>query len=204
MAPSRRGDLSASMVVLGLVIKQSDTAAGVGARLIDQFPSARWSRSIAHNALSSLAERGSVRMIQQSAERAPDRYEATPEGEDEFAEWLHASLAVPPALRDAMHLKLALCEDDDLPWMIRVIREQEEACMRAGEAAQVRFNRARRSGRLSPANGADLRSRVQSAMMTDEVTLWGYMGKRLQRFRQELEGPDGELELLGGGGDEDG
>lgn len=199
MALSRRGDQSASMAILGLVIKQPDTAAGVGARLIDEFPSARWSRSIAHNDLTSLAKRGSVRRVGEGAKRSLDLYEATPAGEDEFGEWLHASLAIPPALRDAMRVKLALCADDDLPGLIEVIREQEEACLVAAEAALVRLNRARRSGRFDPADGADLRSRIQSAMMTDEVTLWGDRSRRLQRFRHDLEGPEGEFEMLGGG-----
>jgi hypothetical protein len=197
MAPARRGDLTASMVILGLIVKQSDTAAGVSARLVSQFPSARWPRTTSHKGLSALLERGFVRIID-ADEGTLDRYEATRQGEVEFTAWLRASPAMPPALRDAIHIKLALCEDQDLSWFIGVIREQERACLEAGEAAQVRLNRASRSGQLGPAGAADIKSRVPRARMTHEVRLWDDMSVRLRRFREDLEGVEYEVGTPGG------
>jgi DNA-binding PadR family transcriptional regulator len=200
MARSRKGDLSGRMAVLGLAVKQSDTAAGVAARLVAEFPSAHWNRSTAHNGLDSLAEDGLVRRLV-AGDGSVERFEATPEGEVEFREWLRASLAMPPVLRDAIQVKLALCEDDEVPRMVEIIREYEQACAEVSEAAQVRLNKANRSGWLGPADSADVRHRVRRAMMTNEVMSWADLGKRLQRFRLDIEGPGRDLGMLGGADD---
>jgi DNA-binding PadR family transcriptional regulator len=198
MPPSRSGDLSASMAILGLVIQQADTAAGVGARLVDRFPRARWSRSVAHNDLPSLAKQGLVVMVQPGAKPSLDRYEATPEGVEQFREWLRASSMAPPMLRDALSAKLAFSEEQDLPDLLQAIREEERICVAEFEGAQTRLNAARRLGQLGPANGSDWGGRVQSAIMTDEAMMWGQRAKRLQCLRQELEEVDDELEIPGG------
>jgi DNA-binding PadR family transcriptional regulator len=188
------------MAILGLVIQQGDTAAGVGARLVDRFPRARWSRSVAHNDLPSLAKQGLVRMVQPGSKPSLDRYEATPQGVDQFQEWLRATSMAPPMLRDALSAKLAFSEEHDLPDLLQAIREEERICVAEFEAAQMRLNAARRLGQLGPANGTDWRGRVQSAIMTDEAMMWGQRAKRLQCLRQELEEPDDgdELEIRGG------
>jgi hypothetical protein len=142
-----------------------------------------------------------VRLVKGGHQRAFDYYEGTPEGRDEFERWLRASSAAPPALRESVHARLALSRDEDLPWVLRAIREQEEACMREAEAAQMRFNQARRLGRLGPVDSTDLRYRVRSAIMTDEVVLWNQMGKRLQRLRLCIERREEETETSGGGDD---
>jgi len=187
------------MAILGLVIEQSDTAAGVGARLVDRFPRARWSRSVAHNDLPSLAKQGLVVMIEPGAKPSLDHYEATPEGVAQFRDWLRATSLAPPMLRDALAAKLAFSEERDLPELLRAIREEEHICVSEFEAAQMRLNAARRLGRLGPADGSDYHGRVQSAIMTDEAMMWGQRAKRLQCLRQELEEPeDDELEIRGG------
>jgi hypothetical protein len=54
MAPSRSGEMSASMAVLCLLVDKSpDTTSSLGVRLAKQFPDARWSRSVAHNNMDS-------------------------------------------------------------------------------------------------------------------------------------------------------
>jgi DNA-binding PadR family transcriptional regulator len=187
------------MAILGLVIQEADTAAGVGARLVDRFPRARWSRSVAHNDLPSLARQGLVRLVEQGAKPSLDRYEATPEGVEQFRDWLRASSMGPPMLRDALSAKLVFSDEDDLPGLLRAIREEERICVAEFEAAQTRLNAARRLGLLGPANGAEWAGRVQSAVMTDEAMMWGQRAKRLQCLRQELEEPeDDELEVPGG------
>jgi hypothetical protein len=77
MPPSRKGDLSSTMAILGLLIQRPDSINGVKLRLTDRFPSAGWSRSIAHGAVPSLVERGFVRMARSGAEHSLDLYEAT-------------------------------------------------------------------------------------------------------------------------------
>ncbi len=187
------------MAILGLLIQQSDTASGIALRITEEFPSTRWSKSIAHNSLPSLAKQGFVRLAEKGAKDSLDRYEVTREGVEEFRGWLRESVAVPPALRDVLHAKLALVGDEDLPWVVEAIKEQEKLCLRQAEKAQVRLNEARREGLLD--------SRARSAMMTDEVRLWRQAAGRLQRLREDLEDGDEETEDGGqeigkvGGGD---
>jgi DNA-binding PadR family transcriptional regulator len=200
MAPPRKGDLTASMAILGLVVQKSDTVNGVGARLVERFPHAQWSRSVAHNSLPSLEKQGLVRMVERGAERALDRYEATDAGTQEFRDWLRASSAAPVALRDAVHAKLELAAEEDVPDLIAAIREEEEACAREFAAARSRLNVEWQLKRLGPprlagaaARGAErsprseLGDRVRRALMTDEAMLWGMRARRLRRLRRELE-----------------
>jgi DNA-binding PadR family transcriptional regulator len=194
MAPPRKGDLTASMAILGLVVQKTDTVNSLGARLVQRFPHAQWSRSVAHNSLPSLEKQGLVRMVEQGAERALDRYEATDTGIEEFRDWLRTSSAAPVALRDAVHAKLELAEEQDVPDLILAIREEEEACAREFAAASSRLNVAWQLKRLGPAgdvehsaSDAHLGSRVRRALMTDEAMLWGMRARRLRRLRRELE-----------------
>lgn len=193
------------MAILGLVVQKTDTINGLGVRLIERFPHAQWSRSVAHNSLPSLEKQGLVRMVDRGAERALDRYEATDEGIGEFREWLRTSSAAPLALRDAVHAKLEFAEERDVPDLILAIREEEEACAREFAAASSRLNVQWQLRRLGPPGGTehraghvDLGGRVRHALMTDEAMLWGMRARRLRRLRQELEDtveePDGEDE----------
>lgn len=206
MAPPRKGDLTASMAILGLVVQKIDTVNSLGARLVERFPHAQWSRSVAHNSLPSLEKQGLVRLVEHGAERALDRYEATDAGIEEFRDWLRASSAAPLALRDAVHAKLELAEEEDVPDLIAAIREEEEACAREFAAASSRLNVEWQLKRLGPANGAgpaqsttDLRGRVRRALMTDEAMLWGMRARRLRRLRRELEDTVEDGEELGSG-----
>jgi DNA-binding PadR family transcriptional regulator len=181
MARPPKGDVTASMVVLGLLRREPDTAAGVKNRLARDFPSARWTRSIGHSTFANLAEQGSIHVIESGARPPEDRYGSTPKGSEEFLEWLHAPLTALPALRDALQVKLMLCEPDELPWFAEAIKEQEEACFKAAEQAQLRRNNARREGLLGSAKDGDVKGWLQGAMMADEVSFWTDMGQRKKR-----------------------
>jgi len=177
------------MAILGLVVQKPDTVNGLGTRLVERFPHGQWSRSVAHNSLPSLEKQGLVRIIGQGAERALDRYEATTDGIEEFRDWLRTSSAAPLALRDAVHAKLELAGEEDVPDLIAAIREEEQACALEFAAASSRLNLAWQLKRLGPPSGTGLRGRVQSALMTDEAVLWGMRTRRLRRLRRELEDP---------------
>ena len=79
-------------------------------------------------------------MVERGAERALDRYEATTEGIEEFRDWLRTSSAAPLALRDAVHAKLELAGEEDVPDLILAIREEERACALEFAAASSRLN----------------------------------------------------------------
>jgi DNA-binding PadR family transcriptional regulator len=198
MAPPRKGELTASMAILGLVVQKADTVNGLGTRLVERFPHGQWSRSVAHNSLPSLEKQGLLRIVERGAERALDRYEATPEGIEEFRDWLRTSSAAPLALRDAVHAKLELAGEEDVPDLILAIHAEEQACAREFAAASSRLNIEWQLKRLGPPSGTDLRGRVQSALMTDEAMLWGMRARRLRRLRRELEDP-GEDDSPGDG-----
>ncbi len=182
--------MTASMAILGLVVQKTDTVNGVGTRLVERFPHAQRSRSVAHNSLPSLEKQGLVRLVEQGAERALDRYEATPDGIEEFRDWLRTSSAAPLALRDAVHAKLELAGEEDVPDLLLAIREEEQACAQEFAAASSRLNLEGQRKRLGPhGGGTDLSGRVRSALMTDEAMLWGMRARRLRRLRRELEDP---------------
>jgi DNA-binding PadR family transcriptional regulator len=175
-------------MVLGLVIQQEDTVAGVDRRLADQFASARFSRGSAHKNLPSLAEKGYVRMVKKGPPEEPtlDRYEATPRGVELFRGWLRGT-ELPPAIRDALQCKLEFLERDDLAALIEVVREEEESYTFACDIARSRVLGEQRSRRARQ-KPVDWRIRLRSIQSKDEANLWGLMSQRLERLRDELEG----------------
>lgn len=188
MPPARKGELTATMAILGLLIERPDSISGVKLRLDESFPSADWGPSIAHSSMSSLVDQGYVRPVKGSGSSL-DPYAATPDGVERFKAWLGEFSTTPPFVRDALRAKLRfIADEDDLAAVVRAIGEQEEACFEAAEAARSRLRKAIWRGQLGPARGTGWKSRLQSAMMTDEAGLWGDMGKRLKRFREDLEG----------------
>lgn len=187
MASSRTGDVSASKVILGLMIRQPDTGAGVGLRLNSRFPHARWSRNAVHNNLPGLVRRGYLRILREGAEPSLSLYEATREGVDHFGEWLREPSHAPLALRDALRAKLELCERGDLPAVIVAIREERLTCDQEYAAAHARYKQAERLERLGTGHDSDWTAKLQSALVADEALLWGQWAKRLQRLQEYCE-----------------
>ena len=210
------------MAILGLLVQRADTINGIKTRLAERFPGASWSRSIAYGAVASLADEGCVRVAAAGAERGYELYEATSTGVGSFRTWLGEFSEDPPVLRDALRAKLEyVAGQDDLQAVLEAMREQEDACFEASEAAKVRLRRALRRGELglapgerglgrgergsapggrgAPVRGADWESRLRHALMEDEAMLWHYMGRRLQRLRQSLHDTDEQFERPGDG-----
>ncbi len=204
MATGRPGDFPASMAVLGLLVRQADTIGGLAARLEEEHPNARWPRNIVHNTLDSHVRHGYVRELHPGRGRGAFVYEATPDGVEHFRARLRESAAALPALRDALRAKVRYVEDEEgLVAAIRDVREQEELCVGEAEAARARYRKAWRLGRLQSSDEHDLGSRVERALMIDEVRLWRERANGLRRFRRHLEDPRGEDDTLEGG-DRDG
>jgi len=154
MAPARKGDLTAKMAILGLLVQRADTINGIKTRLAERFPGASWSRSIAYGAVASLADEGCVRVAAAGAERGYELYEATSTGVGSFRTWLGEFSEDPPVLRDALRAKLEyVAGQEDLLAVIEAMREQEDACFEASEAAKVRLRRALRRGELGSGRG---------------------------------------------------
>jgi DNA-binding PadR family transcriptional regulator len=189
---THKGDLSASMAILGLLIQEPDTAVGVGQRLAERFPRARFARSAVHNALPSLQRQGLVRVLSSANTDALDRYCATGDGSDAFRQWIRSTPAVRPALRDAMHARLAFAGREDLLDLIEAVAEEERACEQEYAAAHARIVAARPPARRGD---EDWNARLQRVIMGDELTLWLLRLRRLQRLHAALE----DLEVDGSG-----
>jgi DNA-binding PadR family transcriptional regulator len=184
--PASSGDATPRMMVLGLVIQQSDTAAGVARRLAEQFASARFPRSSAHKNLPNLAERGYLRLVERGAEPSLDRYEATQEGVEHLRGWLRSS-TLPPTIRDALQGKLEFLGLEDLVALVRVVREEEKAYSYACDIAHARVLQEQRSRRRLGGGIVDWRLRLRGIQSKDEATLWSMMSQRLERLLGELE-----------------
>jgi DNA-binding PadR family transcriptional regulator len=180
------------MMILGLVIQQQDTVAGVARRLADQFAVAQFPKGSAYDNLPSLAKKGYVRLIARGPADEPTRdlYEATPAGVEHFRTWLR-SIELPPIIRDALQCKLEFTEREDLAALVRLVREQEEAYTAAYDSARVRVLREQRS-RRAKGEPVNVRARLRSIQNKDEAALWGLMSKRLERLGSELEELFGE------------
>jgi hypothetical protein len=197
MATPRTGELPAGIAVLGLLVQRPDTVAGVGVRLEQEYPAARWPRNIVHNTIPSLLHRRLVMLAKRASERSLDRYEPTEAGEAHFKEWMRESSAVLPSVRDAMRAKLHYVEcEDQLASIVGDITEQEHLCVLEGEKAMLRYKRAQRSGRLGAVDAAEWRPRVRRALMLDEITFWQQRAHSLQRLREYLEDPHGENDAV--------
>jgi DNA-binding PadR family transcriptional regulator len=175
------------MMVLGLVVQQQDTVAGVARRLSDRFAVAGFPKGSAYDNLPSLADKGFVRVVAKGPSDEPtrDRYEATPEGIQYFRAWLRRT-ELPPIIRDALQCKLEFTGPADLAALIRTVREQEESYMVAYDVARARVLREQRV-RRAKGGPADKHTRLRSIQNRDEATLWGLMAKRLEDLGDELE-----------------
>jgi DNA-binding PadR family transcriptional regulator len=203
MTRVRKGDLSAKAAIMGMLVERPDTINGVKTRLGKEFSGARWSPSIAYGAIDSLADDGYVRIAAEGAERSLHLYEPTPEGEGWFRRWVGEFST--PVLRDTLRAKLQNVDDEnELLELIAAIREQEEVAFQSSETATIGLNTARRRGEFGSPRGKGLEGRVRYALMSDEVLWWRNWGERLKRLRENLEGPQEQLEGAGNGGGDSG
>jgi DNA-binding PadR family transcriptional regulator len=194
MSTFSSGDITPRMMVLGLVIQQSDSIAGVGRRLADQFASARFPRGAAHKNLPSLAIQGYVRLVDSGAPGGStlDRYEATEEGVEHFRAWLRRT-EFPPAIRDALQGKLEFLEREDLAALVRIVNDEGEAYAAAFNLAQANVLQEQSVRRRTREAPVDWRVRLRGIRNRDEATLWGLMSQRLERLREDLEELMGEI-----------
>ena len=96
---------------------------------------------------------------------ALNRYEATPKGEREFVEWLHATTIAPSCCAKRCMDGSQLGEPEDLPIIIRGIRNEERVCQRE-------FRECRKSLEGIEAgihNATDWRYEARAAVMGDAL-----------------------------------
>ncbi len=198
MKPPRSGDLTPTMAVLGLVVQEPDTAAGVALRLEEQFSDARFVGNAAHNSLPSLARDGLVRLVRQGKTQSLDLYEGTPEGEAVLQAWIRESDAAPPGWRDALRGKLAFATRDSLVAVLREIRQKERDCIREFSVAHHRCSPAKAERERRAGEPLDVEAEMADLLDADELTLRGQRVQRLQGLRVHIEGLLSGLEASGG------
>jgi hypothetical protein len=175
------------MAILGLLVEQSDTAAGVRVRLNEVFPRAKWPRNVVRDNMPSLLKQGFLRLVAKGSEPALDRYEATEQGMARFHAWVSQSTTLPPVLRNRLQARLRFAERDELASLIGTVRDSEAACSQECAAAHSRLKTANRLARRSKDAQSDWRLQLRLILMGDDAMLRGMMARRLQRLGDELE-----------------
>jgi len=185
----RTGEVSSSMAVLGLVVQQPDTIAGVAFRLSETFPHARWSPGAAHSNMPNLAKEGLLRVVQAGPEPTLDRYEATPEGIAEFRRWVGRSTSLPPTSRDGFQARLEFLELEELSALVETVRVAERGCRAEYAAAHGRWKAFTNLGPPSGRGGPEqaFKHKLKGVQLVDEVMLWGAQAKRLGNLCGRLE-----------------
>jgi DNA-binding PadR family transcriptional regulator len=133
--------MSVKYAVLGLLAQRR----GYGYDLVQRFeeqvgPAWQLNAGAIYVALDKLEQEGLVRPIASGDGDAPATrrrtvrgaprviYEATPQGLDRFEDWMATGSTMSP-LREELHLKLALSQPRNLPRLIQLTYEQEQACL---------------------------------------------------------------------------
>jgi hypothetical protein len=194
MAPSRSGEMSASMAVLCLLVESTDTTSSLGIRLARQslMRGGRAASRTTTWTVDSLAKQGLIRLVKKgpAGTSSLDSYEATSEGVAQVRTWIRESAVVPPVLRDSLQGKLAFSrEEQDLLGLLKTVREEEDAYARRYADAHREDVKARHARRRLRARGirAGLVDLVHDVRVSDEAAWWGLMMKRLERLREKLE-----------------
>jgi hypothetical protein len=185
---TRPGELSTGIAILGLLVTESDTIAGLGTRLQVEHPGGRWPRNAAHMSVPALADSGFVRVARPGRERSLDLYEPTPAGLTHFDAWLRRPITGLPAQRDALRAKLRYADSEELVHVaVRELLLQEDLCRRAGEAAVTRYTTARSLPRTGAAVSDVRRASVREALAADEASGWYERARALKRLREQLQ-----------------
>jgi len=133
--------MSVKYAVLGLLAQRR----GYGYDLVQRFeeqvgPAWQLNAGAIYVALDKLEQEGLVRPVADGdGESPPSRrrtvrgaprviYEATPAGLERFEDWIATGSSRSP-LREELHLKLALSQPRNLPRLIELTYEQEQACL---------------------------------------------------------------------------
>lgn len=131
--------MSVKYAVLGLLVQRR----GYGYDLVQRFeeqvgPAWQLNAGAIYVALDKLEQEGLVRPLagdgapvtrRRTARGAPRViYEPTPQGIERFDGWMETASSMSP-MREELHLKLALSQPRNLPRLIELTYEQEQACL---------------------------------------------------------------------------
>jgi DNA-binding PadR family transcriptional regulator len=172
--------MSAKIAVLGLVIEEPGPAHRLTAKLRQRLSSAEFVDSNVYSALTRLEREGFVRPRRGASSSTSTDYEATEDGVRHFEQWLFASSSAPP-LRDELHMKIALCQPQNLPRMIELVYGQERVCLGRVQELKQTFERMR------PPDPARWSGLVLVMVRDAELAFWEARLNWLQGVRESLE-----------------
>jgi hypothetical protein len=158
-------------------------------RLAERFGSAGYSDGMARQAIKRLTEQRYVQpagdrihLVDGTGIRARTTvYEATRAGIEHFCEWMWASVSTPP-VREELHAKIELCQPEDLPRMVEVVREAEAVCTGKLDGLNWRLRSHRKDLAIE-----DFRARMGLVVSTGDQAWWESRIKWLQKVRVYLE-----------------
>jgi DNA-binding PadR family transcriptional regulator len=196
----RAGDMSAKLMVLGVLASGSGTAAAVQKRLEDYWPSAGFETNAAHNSLPALAEAGCARVVEAGTRPIDHRYGITEQGwvliRTWVADWPPATL-----LRDPVPTKARLAKLEELPEVIAMAEAQAERCTEESDRAHGKLTSRERVLAKAPPRTVDeeFGALVIVAQLEDEALAWldlsvrkGKYAKRMQEIYDRFSGEAGD------------
>lgn len=192
-------ELSASMVVLGLVIERPNaTVKEVGQLVRSRFPRARFASTTAHNALPQLAKKTRDRPPYLVCHPAPgrgsdprslDRYSPNRHGLRGFRAWMYdlyddeVTTIGRPALREAMLGRIELAQLKDLPRLIQMARTEAlvSADLYAVATEKLRDLVARRG------DPHDFERQIREVLLYVDPLHWSARSERYRQIANRLE-----------------
>jgi DNA-binding PadR family transcriptional regulator len=181
-----KGDLTASMAILGLLVSRPDTASGLQRRLAREYPHGRWSRSIAYGDVQNLVKRGLIRKVKRGEQESEHVYEASPSGLAALKAELRAAASTLAPMREALHLWLEHSSEADMPEILNVIEELEEAARAEYAEASARLTRERAIGRLGPPDGSNWQGRMRDAVLSHAALHYGQEARGFRILREKI------------------
>lgn len=186
--PPVKGNLAATQAILSLFLDGPETFGNLRRRLERDFSDAHWSRSIVDSSLRSLVAQDQVVLIETGEKPGDNLYNITDRGLSEFRRALRETPRAPVPVRDPLQLWIEHSTPEELPALLRVIKESETAARRELYAAKRRLDVERSRGGFGPPDNSDWRGRVRYAIFSDKVLQWDDRLNRLASFRRVLKG----------------
>lgn len=184
--PPRKGNFAATNMVLSLFVGQPETVGSIRRRLNREYAEARWSRSIVDHAIPALESQGFITLIE-AGKKPQDRiYEITAAGKEEFRRWVRESSREPVPIREPLQLWIEHSTPDELPALLAIIKESEEAAKQKLAMAKRHLDAERERGRFGPSDSSDWNGRIRYAISHDRVLYWGGRVARFMAMRQIL------------------
>jgi DNA-binding PadR family transcriptional regulator len=184
--PPPKGNFAATNVILSLFVGQPETVGNVRRRMRLEYAEARWSRSVVDHAIPLLASDGLIILIEAGKKPRDRLYEITEAGKQEFRRWVRDSSRRPVPIREPLQLWIEHSTPDELPALLAIIMETEEAAKQKLAIAKRRIDAERERGMFGPPDSSDWNGRIRYAISYDRVLYWHGRVARFQAMRQLL------------------